>query len=71
MSRPRPEAVDAVPLQLLPWHAAARARLETALAGSRLPHALLLHGPEGVGKERFAAVVAAGLVCRGQHPAGR
>jgi len=64
MSRPRHDAVDAVPLELLPWHAAARARLETALAGRRLPHALLLHGPEGVGKERFAAVIAAGLFCR-------
>lgn len=58
------EVAPVVPLDLLPWHADARARLETAQAGGRLPHGLLLHGPEGVGKERFAAVLAAGLFCR-------
>ena len=52
-----------VPLTLLPWHEGARSRLETAVAGGRLPHALLLHGPEGVGKERFAAVLAGALLC--------
>jgi DNA polymerase-3 subunit delta' len=64
-----------VPLDWLPWHEGARARLETALAGSRLPHGLLLHGPDGVGKERFAAVLAAGLFCSqrgaGLTPCGR
>lgn len=54
-----------VPLEWLPWHAGARARIETALAGGRLPHGLLLHGPDGVGKEHFAAVLAAGLFCSG------
>jgi len=57
------ETVALVPLTLLPWHQGARSRLETAVAGERLPHALLLHGPEGVGKERFAAVLAAALFC--------
>lgn len=56
-----------VPLEWLPWHDGARARLETALAGSRLPHGLLLHGPDGVGKERFATVLAAGLHCSGRR----
>jgi DNA polymerase-3 subunit delta' len=55
--------VALLPLTLLPWHQGARSRLETAVAGERLPHALLLHGPEGVGKERFAAVLAAALFC--------
>jgi DNA polymerase-3 subunit delta' len=54
-----------LPLEDLPWQAAARARIGAAASGGRLPHALLLHGPDGVGKERFAAVVAAGLLCRG------
>jgi DNA polymerase-3 subunit delta' len=53
-----------VPLEWLPWHDGARTRLETAVAGGRLPHGLLLHGPEGVGKEHFAAVLAAGLFCK-------
>jgi DNA polymerase-3 subunit delta' len=53
-----------VPLEWLPWHEGARMRLETAVAGGRLPHGLLLHGPEGVGKEHFAAVLAAGLFCK-------
>ncbi len=50
-------ATVSVPLEWLPWHAGARARLETAAAGGRLPHGLLLHGPEGVGKELFACSV--------------
>lgn len=58
----------AVSLRYLPWHAAARARIAGALAGGRLPHALLLHGPEGVGKERFATVVATGILCRRPGP---
>ena len=53
-----------VSLEWLPWHEGARMRLETAVAGGRLPHGLLLHGPEGVGKEHFAAVLAAGLFCK-------
>jgi len=56
-----------VPLDWLPWHDGARVRLETALAGGRLPHGLLLHGPDGVGKEHFAAVLAAGLFCSGRR----
>ena len=62
------EAAAPVPLEFLPWHDAARARLGAAAAGQRLPHALLLHGPDGVGKERFAAVLAAGLMCRRPGP---
>ena len=58
-----------VPLEWLPWHEGARMNVATALEGGRLPHGLLLHGPEGVGKERFAGVLAAGLFCR-QRNAG-
>jgi DNA polymerase-3 subunit delta' len=53
----------ALPLEMLPWHDAARSRLDAAVAGGRLPHAVLVHGPVGVGKERFAAAVAAALFC--------
>jgi DNA polymerase-3 subunit delta' len=69
-----PGGTEALPLVTLPWHAAAQARLDAAAAGERLPHALLLHGPEGVGKALFAAVLAAGLLCRrrgqGVRPCG-
>jgi DNA polymerase-3 subunit delta' len=58
-----------VPLEWLPWHESARAHVALAFAGGRLPHGLLLHGPDGVGKERFAGVLAAGLFCR-QRVAG-
>ena len=53
-------------IEMLPWHSAARERLETAVEGGRLPHALLLQGPAGVGKERFAAALAAALLCTGR-----
>jgi len=52
------------PREWLPWQEAAAARLAAAHDSGRLPHGLLLHGPDGVGKEQFAAVLAAGLLCR-------
>lgn len=68
MTRPEvPEATVALPLAYLPWHAAARERLAGAVAGGRMPHALLLHGADGLGKERFAATIAAALLC-GRRP---
>ncbi len=54
------------PLDMLPWHEQARLHMQTASAGSRLPHAVLVHGPAGVGKERFAAALAATLLCTGR-----
>lgn len=45
----------------LPWH---RAALERLLAErSRLPHALLVHGPTGTGKAEFTRALAAGVLC--------
>ena len=49
---------------MLPWHEGGRQRIATALHGGRLPHAILLHGPRGVGKEVFAGALAAALFCR-------
>ena len=48
----------------LPWHAQAVVRVATAVADQRLPHALLVHGPAGVGKDIFAWTLAAALHCR-------
>ncbi len=50
-------------IDFLPWHAHARDNLGAALAAGRLPHGLLLQGPAGVGKERFASALAAALLC--------
>ena len=50
----------------LDWHDAARRKLQAAADASRLPHALLVHGPVGVGKEHFAGAVAAALLCSGR-----
>lgn len=42
---------------------AAQQRIQRALALGRVPHAYVLHGPDGVGKEMFAAAVAQLLLC--------
>jgi DNA polymerase-3 subunit delta' len=54
---------------LLPWHESAWTQILAARAGGRLPHALLLHGPKGLGKERFARQLAALCLCQ-RSPAG-
>lgn len=44
-----------------PWH---RAVLERLLADrAHLPHALLVHGPTGIGKAEFARALGAGALC--------
>lgn len=47
----------------LPWHAAASAQLDRAWTSSRLPHALLLQGADGLGKHAFAAWIACAVLC--------
>jgi DNA polymerase-3 subunit delta' len=64
------EAGDATlappPIDLLPWHAAACDRLSGAIGSGRLSHGLLVQGPAGVGKGRFASALAAALLCTGR-----
>ena len=51
-------------LAILHWQASALDRVRSAAETGRLPHALLLQGPPGVGKQRFAAALAAALLCQ-------
>jgi DNA polymerase III subunit delta' len=45
----------------LPWH---RAALERLLADrTRMPHALLVHGPSGTGKAQFSRALGAAALC--------
>ena len=48
---------------LLPWQDHQWQRVMDMEAGGRLPHALLLRGPEGVGKYPFACRLLAAVLC--------
>ncbi|MGB5607331.1 MAG: DNA polymerase III subunit delta' [Gammaproteobacteria bacterium] len=56
--------ISLIPLH--PWLIAPRERLAAAIQQDRLPHALLLSGPPGVGKGAFAREIARALLC--EHP---
>jgi DNA polymerase-3 subunit delta' len=58
--------VEDAQLTPLPWQSASSAYLQELLAAGRLPHALLLHGQEGIGKLHLAHLFAQVLLCH--HP---
>jgi len=63
-----------VSVEQLPWHEAQWATLASLRAAGRLPHALLLRGPRGVGKRLFAERLTAWLLCAeetSEAPCGR
>ncbi len=59
-----------MPLPPLYGHEGIRNRLAGAVASSRLPQALLLEGPPGVGKQRLALWLAQALLCGRRAPNG-
>ena len=50
-----------------PWQQAQWERLQQARATDRLPHALLIHGPQGAGLHAFAEHLAAWMLCTGEQ----
>jgi DNA polymerase-3 subunit delta' len=54
---------------LLPWQPASWAQF-MQMQG-RFPHAVLLHGPEGIGKTRFGERLAQALLCEQPQPDGQ
>lgn len=52
-----------MPLERYPWHAESWQGLHRARREDRLPHALLLAGPEGLGKRAFADRLIAAWLC--------
>jgi len=52
-----------VTLQVYPWQQKQWARLGDAFVQDRIPHALLLAGPSGLGLEHFAGCLAARWLC--------
>jgi DNA polymerase-3 subunit delta' len=55
---------------LLPWHDGLWRRLQRARRSGRLPHALLVTGPAGVGKRRLVDFLARSLLCTDPSPEG-
>ncbi|MGH8530596.1 MAG: DNA polymerase III subunit delta' [Nevskiales bacterium] len=64
MSSETPAGVTNAPAaEELPWHQAQWRAVARALKADRLPHAWLIHGGAGLGKRRFARVLAQVLLC--------
>jgi len=58
------ETNDGFPALAYSWQQDVMRRLEQQMAENRLPHALMLTGPQGVGKAHLARVLAQRLLCQ-------
>lgn len=56
---------------MLEWLDATWQKLNRIRTQGRLPHALLLIGADGIGKQQLAARLAESLLCENPHPDGR
>ncbi|WP_440995442.1 DNA polymerase III subunit delta' [Arhodomonas sp. SL1] len=56
--------------QHMPWHDSAWGRLRGRIEAGTLAHALLIHGPRGVGRRALAGRIAARLLCRSPDAEG-
>ncbi len=65
-----PEALTQAETELPPWLAPNWARLSQARAADRLPHALLIAGPRGVGKRLLVDRLVRALLCPSPLPDG-
>jgi DNA polymerase-3 subunit delta' len=54
---------------ILPWQSEVWTRLQAMR--ERMPHAILLHGPQGTGKTGFAERLAQSLLCEAPHADGQ
>jgi DNA polymerase-3 subunit delta' len=55
-------------MKIFPWHLGEFDRLLDEK--SRLPHAILIQGPHGIGKAAFAQTLAQALLCESPEPSG-
>lgn len=54
----------------LPWHETTWQLIQRRRVAGRLPHAILLTGPNGIGKERFAERLMQSLLCKQPEAGG-
>lgn len=54
----------------IPWHEEAKTRLRQMILSDRLPHALLISGPEGIGKMMLARAAVQFIHCENRTPDG-
>jgi len=54
----------------LPWQQKNWSAIQQRIHQQRIPHALLLHGPEGTGKNQFAEALAQSLLCNQPNRTG-